>query len=144
MPIQPGKTGTRLNMPHSRNSRDTNASLNEAAVRGIRLRAAQGVSPRELSNAYNVGVETIRRVIRWETWRWVGELETAEGQPVPLEQVALPKDFDAAASLARVRARAGLEELPQGAGLEKLNKMTADAAAAEAKLFEGLAPPKTE
>ena len=49
---------------------------------------------RQLAEQYNVGLETIRRVLRWETWR----------KP-PARQTYAP--VDEAASLARLQAKLG-------------------------------------
>ena len=75
---------------HSREGRTTNASLNEEAVRRIRLMHRQGESTRVLAKEYGVGVETVRRVLRWETWAWVSEegsgAEAEDWQHPPLTQ----------------------------------------------------------
>jgi len=60
-------------MPYSKKGRSARAELTEAAVRGIRSKAALGASVRQLAEEYDVGFETVRRILRWETWRWVDE-----------------------------------------------------------------------
>mgnify|MGYP001583013423 CR=1 FL=1 len=69
------------------------AILNEDAVRDIRLRAAQGQAPRNIALHYDMAAETVRRVIRRETWAWVqdeGKMEATLTQPTsPIEQAAI-------------------------------------------------------
>lgn len=64
----------------------------------IRQAHTAGASIRQLADQYNVGLETVRRVVRWETWR----------KP-PVGQAYGP--VDEAASLARLQAKLGEGEL---------------------------------
>lgn len=73
----------------SQKGRASRAALNEAAVRAMRaedasLKAAgfSGASVKQLADIHGVGRETIRRILRWETWRWVSEEEELM-QPPP-------------------------------------------------------------
>lgn len=52
--------------------KNPNATLTEEDVFMIRERAAGGMPAKKLAEFFNVGVETVRRVIRRETWAWVG------------------------------------------------------------------------
>lgn len=103
-------------MAYSKKGRIARAELTEAAVRGIRLKYAQGASVRELVQEYDVGFETIRRIIRWETWRWVSD-EGPGGiaAPSPVVPKELSKE-DMAASLARTLALAGMSLPTDNAG----------------------------
>ena len=79
----------------------TNASLSEAEVRSIRLRArTERASVRLLAQEYGVGAETIRRVLRWETWAWVSE----EGPGATPQEHAAAEQAAAKASLERLHA----------------------------------------
>lgn len=72
------------------------ASLTFSKACAIRQAHAEGSSVRELAQQYNVGFETIRRILRWETWR----------QP-PADQTYGP--VDEGASLARLQAKLAAE-----------------------------------
>lgn len=80
-------------------SRMGNAQLNESDVRMIRqLCVTQSV--RQLANIYCVGLETIRKIIRRDSWKWVAD-EINFNEPVPR---LTPTDVQAAdASLARLQ-----------------------------------------
>lgn len=56
-----------------------NASFSEEVVRKIRKLHEGGHSPREIAEVYLVGIETIRKLLRGETYGWVTEAERAEG-----------------------------------------------------------------
>jgi hypothetical protein len=75
------------------------AVLNEDAVRRIRKLASEGWTTRALVQEFDVGFETIRRIIRWETWRWVSE--------APSAGASIPPAHDAASSLARLQTLLG-------------------------------------
>ena len=53
--------------------RKSNTGLIEAEVRHIRKLLVEGMSPREIAQAYNVGLETIRRIDRRDTWAWLDQ-----------------------------------------------------------------------
>ena len=53
--------------------REANARLTRGDVIKIRQLTREGHSPREISQMYNVGLETIRRVLRGDTWAWLIE-----------------------------------------------------------------------
>ena len=100
-------------------NRAPRASLTEAAVRSIRRRHTQGeASVKDLAREYGLGAETIRRILRWETWAWVGEA----GPGAPAEAWA-PRPEDLAASQARLLALAS--GAPTGAGLARLQQEAA-------------------
>jgi len=47
-----------------------NSNLSEHDVRQIR-RAGKKTPTRQLAEAYGIGVETVRKILRRETWQWV-------------------------------------------------------------------------
>jgi len=51
------------------------AKMNERLVRAIRKGAAEGASPREIAMLYKLATETVRRIIRHETWAHVADVE---------------------------------------------------------------------
>ena len=54
--------------------RSARTSLTDADVRAIRASAASGaLNARELGELYGVGAETVRRILRRETWMHLGE-----------------------------------------------------------------------
>ena len=90
-------------------------------------RGAEGKSPREMSDYYRVSVDTIRRIIRRESWNWVSEepkagedMELKERAAASLERLkkllpdAIPADLD-------TRKAVGLPEEPPS-GLMKLQE----------------------
>lgn len=89
-------------MAYSKGGRTARAELTEAAVRGIRSKAALGASVRKLAQEYDIGFETIRRILRWETWRWVSE----EGEGSVYKPVEVSPE-QIAASEARFRRLIG-------------------------------------
>lgn len=95
----------------SRKGRITGAILNEELIRNIRLRGNKREVPtRELAVEFGMAVESIRRILRYETWGWVTDegpgAEAAQWQePVPHEYVAAPGEVEA--SLARLAAKLG-------------------------------------
>ena len=48
-----------------------NVKLDEETVRAIRRAKEQGMSAKTIAQQLNVGLETIRRVLRGDTWAWV-------------------------------------------------------------------------
>lgn len=85
----------------------TNSSLTEVDVRAMRLQHALGqASPKQLAAAYKVAVETVRKILRWETWGWVSE----EGPGATHEQWAggKPALTDDAIAASKARFMAGL------------------------------------
>lgn len=110
---------------HSRKGRTTGAVLNEAAVRSMRLRDSklrelgQALDVRAEARMLGVGPETIRRILRWDTWCWVGEEgpgATAADWQQPASAVAVGASKERFLQLA---AAEGL--LPEGAGLARLH-----------------------
>ena len=101
--------------------------MTEAKARRMRfLRTARGTPTKDLALAFGVGVECVRRVLRWETWRNVSEVgpgATAEewaaatGQ-TPASQAPASPEPDPAHLLARLQA-AGVD-VPTGEGLARL------------------------
>ena len=58
---------------YSPKGRTARAAIDEAAVRRIRQLGSQGQSTRSLADAYGITPEAIRRILRYDTWRWVSE-----------------------------------------------------------------------
>jgi hypothetical protein len=56
--------------------RTGHATLNEQTVALIKARLKQGVSARQLAQVNEVGLETIRRIGRGDTWAWVEAVGT--------------------------------------------------------------------
>lgn len=89
-----------------------NAKITEESVRALR-RLSTTHTPKELAKIYRIGLETVRRILRRDTWAWVedimpaglGEMDTPVEPLTPAEQQA------ADASLARVLAATGMGKL---------------------------------
>jgi hypothetical protein len=77
--------------------RTGNAVLTEGAVARIKGELLQGRSPRSLAEASGVGIETIRRISRGETWAWVAPALGAAFTP----ERSTPLESEAEASAAR-------------------------------------------
>ncbi len=88
-----------------------NAKLTDSDVRAIRLRG-RSEHPRALAREYNVAPDTIRKVLRWDTYANVSE----EGPGATIEDWNAPADPGAvAASLARLQAKLGPSAQSSGA-----------------------------
>lgn len=53
--------------------RAPSAILDEEKVIQMRALAAQGIKPRDLAQRFQLSVESVRRVLRGDTWSWVGQ-----------------------------------------------------------------------
>lgn len=113
-------------------SRTSNSVLTEVEVRKIRSLAASH-SVKALAEAFGVGAETVRRILRRETWTWVGEKLELDA-PIPaLTQI----DHEAAAaSLKRVQE---LVVKPASTGLAKLNEIAGERVALQNEALAELA-----
>ena len=60
-----------------------NARLSEDNVRTMRQRYAEGATQRELCQVYGVSITTVGRIVRGETWGWLGT--GAGGPEAPLD-----------------------------------------------------------
>ena len=60
-----------------------NARLSEDNVRTMRQRYAAGATQRELCQVYGVSITTVGRIVRGETWGWLGT--GAGGPEAPLD-----------------------------------------------------------
>ena len=78
-------------MSYSPQGRGARGKVGEPEVRRIRQLAGQGQSTRSLADAYDLTPEAVRRIVRWDTWRWVSE----EG-PGFVQPAALPAEIAAA------------------------------------------------
>ena len=83
------------------NPRAPRALLTEADVRRIR-RLAPTTPTRQLADDFGIGLETVRRIVRWDTWRWVSEDEA------PARELSLA---EIEASKARFLEKMGLPSL---------------------------------
>lgn len=102
-----------MNQHERMRQRMGNAQLTEDEVRAIR-RLAHVHSAREIAKLYGLGAETIRRLLRGETWAWVKDTPL----DMPLSEVSAPPLTDtervaADAMLQRVLKKTGLEKLAQ-------------------------------
>ena len=94
--------------------------MTEFEVRNIRLRWAkhlEGEAPtsvRDLAFEHKVGRETIRRILRWETWAWLAE----EGPGAPAKDWAAGAEESRKKLHEKMRAEGLLEELSTGKGEE--------------------------
>ena len=109
-PLAKGKVSSRMG----------NAQLNESDVRMIRqLGVTQSV--RQLAEIYCVGMETVRKILRRDSWKWVSD-EINFDEPVarltPVERMA------ADASLERLQ-KLLLKEPVEAPGHAKLAQMLA-------------------
>ncbi len=131
---------------YSRNGRTTNASLTEKDVRFIRSSFERGdFTARELARKYGVGTESIRRIIRWDTWTWVSE--EGEGYVAPKKIEFSPEEIKASQErFLRMleRGEGGEnpfvtrgEDEPSGAGMERLAQEIEKASAGN-RLLESL------
>lgn len=98
------------------------ATLTEAEVRIIKQKLAEGMSPRELAEVYQVCLETVRRIRRGDSWAWVqGEAPSEEPALAPLTPELEAK---IAASQAEMMKRFGLQvperTVETEAGIERL------------------------
>lgn len=108
-------------MGYSIKGRATNAKLGEADVRRMRREHSLGLkTPRQLAQEFGLAAETVRKVLRYETFAWVGE----EG-PGGMPPAVLPQgDFSPEAVLARLQAQ-GLApaSTPLGEQISQANKL---------------------
>lgn len=86
-----------------------NSPFTAEQVIRIREIVAGGYAPREIARFYQVGIETIRRIVRRDTWDWLPatiEEYRAQQQQVgaKLAELQQVKTEDAQASLARLLA----------------------------------------
>lgn len=91
-------------MGYSVKGRMTNAKVTEADVQRMRrLHAAGTHTARQLAFEYKLAAETVRKILRWETFAWVGE-EGPGGTP-PAGLPPQPADYSPEAMLARLQAQ---------------------------------------
>ena len=70
-------------------TRKANASLSEDEVRLIRRLGDSGEqTPRELAAFFSVGLETIRRILRRDTWSWLSQEPLSASADKDLEELA--------------------------------------------------------
>ena len=91
-----------------------NPKINAQTASLIRQKRAEGASVRSLADDFGLGIESVRKILRWESWRQAPEL--APRRPEPSSE-------EAATSLARLQALMGGEAT--GEGLARLNKEAA-------------------
>lgn len=120
-----------------RRKRLASATLTENEVRGIKLRLSRNESPREIAADHQVGVETIRRIARGETWYWVDtpvDLDSPPSGPPPSEA-------EIEASQARLMTLLGQGQGTREAAEAYLNRATAGAPPGERPVVAE--PPKS-
>lgn len=81
-----------------------NAKFTDPTIRVIRRRGAAGEHPRALAREYLCAPDTIRKILRWETYSLVAEVGVEE----EVERKYVPAPGEVEASLARLQAK--LEE----------------------------------
>jgi hypothetical protein len=100
-------------------SRTGNAVISEGDVRQIRKLAASHTT-RDLAEIYGVGVETIRKILRRDSWKWVADKIDFEAPTGPMTQA----DKEAAAA-SEARLLRLLERPVEPTGLDKLQLLAA-------------------
>lgn len=108
-----------------------NSGFTEVQVQRIRELARNGSSVKELAQAYLCGLETIRRLLRRETFAWVSD-DLAVAAAVPLTQ---KETAEADAILARIQASLA------PAGQSRLQAEAAKAFVADGMIDELRVPP---
>jgi len=89
-------------------SRVANAQVNEELVRTIRRFAAAGTySIKELAKMYNLGKETVARIVRRDTWAWVEDVNLNDVLPEDITLSDAQKS-DALASQERLLRNLGM------------------------------------
>ena len=110
----------------------TNATLTVQQVAVIKLRLQQGMSARVIATAHDVGLETIRRIARGETWRNVeadpGAYTVEEQMDRELGTNFVPRQDQAALEMAqRIAAKLETDKVapttPTGAKIMTLEEM---------------------
>lgn len=132
-PFTKGKTG----------SRASNATLSENDVRAIRRLEGQ-LPARDVSDIYSCGPETVRKIWRRDSWRWVTDVIDFE---LPAQTVSSADQLAADESAARVLAAvsgapapvSGLDKLAQTAAVVAEKKDKVDNALVELDSFESRA-----
>lgn len=118
-----------------RGKQNGNARLTEMDVRAIRkLAEVDHVGPREIARMYLVSTETVRRILRRETWNWLADVprkseeeltaEAKASQAKVLQMLGMAAP-DAESSLASRNASAApvaASDGPEGSGLNRLVK----------------------
>ena len=92
-------------MAKPRGHRTGNAALSEGQVAHIKVLLQKGISAREIAQANDVGLETIRRIGRGDTWAWVEAVETIPTAAQEFSLMCAPTEqerIDIAASEARL------------------------------------------
>lgn len=101
----------------TRGTRNASAQLTEAQVQVIRRRYAAGATQGSLARVYQVSLNTIGRIVRFETWTWLGDEQVV----VDVDNLPPVSGEEIAASLARLNAK-----LPENMKLDLPNKEKAD------------------
>jgi len=121
-------------MGYSIKGRMTNSKVTEADVRHMRRVHKAGLrSARELAQDYGMAAESVRKILRWETFTWVGEEGPGGVAPATLPPAPDGKDYSPAAMLARLQAQGLAPASPPPAteppSLEELLRKDAEAGA---------------
>lgn len=97
-----------MRSPLSRNKRP---SFSAEEILRIHQRLARGVSRREIAKDHGVGMETISRIARGDTYAWVNEEAIAHAQLSEEALAAEIKEMEAKSFTPENLARCGLEEV---------------------------------
>lgn len=126
--------------PHK--GRTGRALVTEAAVRRMRFRHSyEGATAQELAAEYDIGLDACRKILKWQSWRWVSEAGPGATEAEHLAAASVPQrksgqalEDEIAASQARLLAKAGvrLEDLPKAPPfLEEVLRREAERGAAK-------------
>lgn len=91
-----------------------NAKITEESVRALR-RLADTHTPKELARIYGLGLETVRRILRRDTWAWVESSMPELDETQSVEPLTEMEKKMADESLQRVLAATGMQHLQQAA-----------------------------
>lgn len=137
-------------MGYSIKGRATNAKLGEADVRRMRREHSLGLkTPRQLAQEFGLAAETVRKVLRWETFAWVGEEGPGGVAPATLPPAPDGKDYSPEAVLARLQAQGLAPASPppttEPPPLEELLRKDAEAGTRrDAEVLAGLKPSRVD
>lgn len=107
-----------LNNAKRMKQRTSGAILTEQEVARIKMNAGKGMTAREMAQAYGVALDTIRKILRGDSWVWVKAEE--EGMPLPEETPEMVRDIEASqARLLAMLKEQGLDQ-PKQSPLDRM------------------------
>lgn len=96
------------------------AKIDEFSVRRIRAASKEGMTAPDLAALFGLAAETVRRIVRRETWAWVEDRPPAAADEILASQermFQMQEDIKAK-RLPAETAEAILEEIPQGSAVK--------------------------